>query len=57
MANAAVATEKERALQAESDLQTHINTEEAARIDGDNDNRSAIEAETLRATGAETELS
>ena len=56
MANAAVATEKERALQAESDLQTHINTEEAARIDGDNDNRSAIEAETLRATGAETEL-
>lgn len=56
MANAAIATEKERALQAESDLQTHINTEEAARIDGDNDNRNAIEAETLRATNAETEL-
>jgi chromosome segregation ATPase len=56
MVNAAVATEKERALQAESDLQSHINTEEAARIDGDNDNRSAIEAETLRATNAETEL-
>lgn len=56
MANAAVATEKERALQAESDLQTHINTEEAARIDGDNDNKDAIEAETLRATNAETEL-
>lgn len=56
MVNAAVATEKERALQAESDLQTHINTEEAARIDGDNDNRNAIEAETLRATNAETEL-
>lgn len=56
MVNAAVATEKERALQAESDLQNHINTEEAARIDGDNDNRNAIEAETLRATNAETEL-
>lgn len=56
MVNAAVATEKERALQAESDLQNHINTEEAARIDGDNDNRSAIEVETLRATNAETEL-
>lgn len=56
MVNAAIATEKERALQAESDLQTHINTEEAARIDGDNDNRNAIEAETLRATNAETEL-
>ena len=56
MVNAAVATEKERALQAESDLQTHINTEEAARIDGDNDNKDAIEAETLRATSAETEL-
>lgn len=56
MVNAAVATEKERALQAESDLQAHINTEEAARIDGDNDNRNAIEAETLRATNAETEL-
>jgi chromosome segregation ATPase len=56
MVNAAVATEKERALQAESDLQSHINTEEAARIDGDNDNRNAIEAETLRATNAETEL-
>jgi predicted nucleic acid-binding Zn-ribbon protein len=56
LANLAIAGEKERALQAENDLQIHINTEETARIDGDNDNRSAIEAEVLRATGKEVEL-
>jgi hypothetical protein len=62
--------EETRALQTEQDLrhsieneatritnlQTQIDTEENARIEGDEINRDAIDAEVLRATNVETEL-